>query len=86
MEREYLPGDIRDRIRELMRDRKINQAILAEMIQCEASKLSRFMSGKTEMLGHEYVLSIAMFFGVSTDFLLGVVNKPGRFGEWYYDY
>ena len=83
MEREFLPGDIRDRIRELLRDRNMTQAKLAEAIDCDASKLSRFMSGKTEMLGHEYVLAIAMFFYVSTDFLLGVVNRPGRFGEWY---
>ncbi|MDO5401259.1 MAG: helix-turn-helix transcriptional regulator [Eubacteriales bacterium] len=47
-EHEYLPGSIRDRIQDLMKERKITQAELAVKISMTESALSRFVSGKTE--------------------------------------
>ena len=74
----YLPGDIRDRIQDLMKSRKVTQAELATRIGCSESSLSRFISGRTDKLGDENIIRIARVFNVSTDFLLGETDVPDR--------
>ena len=74
----FLPGTIRDRIKDLMKSTKMTQAELAARIGCSESMLSRFISGKTDKLGDENIIRIARMFNVSTDFLLGEVDVPGR--------
>ena len=44
MEGEYLPGNVRERIQELLHERKITQAQLAERIGSTESAVSRFIS------------------------------------------
>ena len=78
MTAEYLPGTIRERIQDLVKERKITQGELAEKIGCTDSTLSRFLSGKTDKLSDENIIGIARVFDVSTDFLLGVTNVPDR--------
>ena len=78
MEGEYLPGNVRERIQELLHERKITQAQLAERIGSTESAVSRFISGKTDKISAEHIIRIARAFNVSTDFLLGVVNVPDR--------
>ena len=78
MEREYLPGNVRERIQELLKERKITQAQLAARIGSTESAVSRFISGKTDKIIAEHIIRIAKAFNVSTDFLLGVVNIPDR--------
>lgn len=78
MEQVYLPGKIRDRIQDLMKSRKVTQTELAARIGCSESSLSRFISGKTDKLGDENIIRIARMLNVSTDFLLGEVDVPGR--------
>ena len=78
MEGEYLPGNVRERIQELLRERKITQAQLAERIGSTESAVSQFISGKTDKISAEHIIRIARAFNVSTDFLLGVVNVPDR--------
>lgn len=56
MEQTYLPGEIRDRIQNLMKSRKVTQAELATRIGCSESSLSRFISGKTDKLGDENII------------------------------
>ncbi len=56
MEQAYLPGKIRDRIRDLMKERKITQETLATKIGMTEISLSRFISGKTDKLGDEYII------------------------------
>ena len=75
---EYLPGNVRERIQELLKERKITQAQLASRIGSTESAVSRFISGKTDKISAEYIIRIAKAFNVSTDFLLGVVNVPDR--------
>lgn len=77
-EQTYLPGSIRDRIQDLMKERKITQAELAVKIGLTESSLSRFISGKTDKLWDESIIRIARVFNVSTDFLLGETNIPDR--------
>lgn len=78
MKQNYLPGTIRDRLRDLMRQRKMTQAELAKKIDIAESTLSRFVSGRTDKLGDESVMQIAEIFNVSTDFLLGITDEPDR--------
>ena len=74
----YLPGTVRQRIQELIKERKITQAELAAEIGMAESTLSRFLSEKTDKIGDEYIIKIADFLGVSTDFILGQTDFPER--------
>ena len=78
MEQAYLPGTVRQRIQELIKERKITQAELAAEIGMAESSLSRFLSEKTDKIGDEYIIKVADFLGVSTDFILGQTAFPER--------
>ena len=76
--KKWLPSDTRNRLIDLCKDRNISQAQLAGVIGIDRSALSRFLSGKTDSMSHEHVIAIAKYFNVSTDFLLGETDDPGR--------
>lgn len=48
MDGEFLPGDLRDRILDLMKHENVTQAAPADKIGCNESLISRFLSGKTD--------------------------------------
>ena len=74
----YLPGDTRQRIQDLLKNRKITQAELAEKVGLSNSALSRYLQGGTKNLGDGFIIRIAKYFDVSTDFLLGETDIPDR--------
>ncbi len=76
--KKWLLSDTRNRLIDLCKSRNISQSQLAEVIGVDRSVLSRFLSGKTDSLSHEHVIAIAKFFNVTTDFLLGETDDPGR--------
>ena len=78
MNETYLPGNARERILDLMKNRKVTQKELSQRIDVTESALSRFLSGASDRLDSEYLLRIARCFGVSTDFLLGETAIPDR--------
>ena len=78
MSNTYLPGDTRQRIQDLIKSRKITQAELAERVGLSSSTLSRYLQGRTENLGDGFIIRIAKYFDVSTDFLLGETDIPER--------
>lgn len=78
MEQTYLPGTVRERIQDQLKERKITQGELAAEIGMAKSSLSRFLSAKTDKIGDEYIIKIADFLGVSTDFILGQTDFPER--------
>lgn len=78
MPHNWLPGDIRDRIRDLCRANNLKQSELAHAIGIDKSTLSRFMSGKTDKLSDTRLQKIAQRLNVSTDFLLGNTDIPDR--------
>ena len=78
MEREYLPGNIRDRIRDLMKERGVSQSDVARMAGCNKSTISRFLSGQTDTISDDTIIAIAKGFHVAADFLLGILDKPDR--------
>ena len=78
MEQIYLPGTVRERIQDQLKERKITQGELAAEIGISESALSRFLSAKTDKIGDEYIIKIADHLGVSTDFILGQTDFPER--------
>jgi len=76
--RNYLPGSIRERLQDLMKEYKVTQSELAARIGSTDSALSRFISGKTDRISDEHIIRMARAFNVSTDFLLGVTDVPDR--------
>ncbi len=74
----YLLGDARQRIQDLIKNRKITQAELAEKVGLSNSTLGRYLQGGTKNLGDGCVIRIAKFFDVSTDFLLGETDISDR--------
>ncbi len=75
---EYLPGDSRERIQDLLREKGMTQAQLAEKMNISGSSLNRYLSGETDKLSTENIVKMARVFGVSTDFLLCETNIPYR--------
>ena len=78
MDTVFLPGNIRQRLLDLMKHNNVSQTELSRKIGCNDSLLSRFLSEKTDKLGEENIIRIARAFNVSTDFLLGVTTVPDR--------
>ena len=74
----YLPGDTRQRIQDLIKDRKITQSELAEKVGLSNSALSRYLQRRTKNLGDGFIIRIAKYFDVSTDFLLGETDITER--------
>lgn len=74
----YLPGDTRQRIQDLIKYKKITQAELAERVGLTSSTLSRYLQGRTTNLGDGFIIRIAKYFDVSTDFLPGETDIPDR--------
>ena len=64
------PGNSRERIQDLLRENNMSQAELAEKIGLSESALSRYLSGQTDKLSADNIVSIARVFDVTTDFLL----------------
>lgn len=75
---EYLPGDCRTRIHDLLLEKGMTQAQLAAQIDLSEGAFSRYMSGETEKFSANNIIKAAQVFGVSTDFLLGLTNIPYR--------
>lgn len=78
MKQSYLPGTVRERIQDQLKERKITQGELAAEIGISESALSRFLSAKTDKIGDDYIVKIAELLGVSTDFILGQTDFPER--------
>ena len=76
MAREYLPGNVRERLKDLLSGNHMSQKQLAETIGIHESTISRFIKGETDKLSNENIVAIAKVFDVSTDFLLGLTDIP----------
>lgn len=79
MDREYLSGNLRQRMQDVLKERKITQAEIAEQMEMSEAALSRFLSGGTDKLSSEAVRKAALFLNVSTDFLMGLSDFPERY-------
>ena len=74
----YLTSETRDRILDLIKERKITQSDLAKKAGLQESTLSRFLQGRIKKLGDGSLIKLARVLNVSTDFLLGETDIPDR--------
>lgn len=75
----YLPGeagDPRERILDLLKERHMTQAELAEKIGISDGTLNRYLEGKTQKISAQRIAEIAKAFNVTTDFLLCLSDIP----------
>ena len=63
------------RLRELMEEKRITQETLATKAGCSRQSISQYMDG-TSVPNVDKLLSIAEYFGVSTDYFLGLSDTP----------
>ena len=65
------------KIRELRKEKGISQSELAKVIHVSQQTITAWENGKAEP-SSSYIASIANFFGVSTDYLLGLSNSKTK--------
>ncbi|MCR5767179.1 MAG: helix-turn-helix domain-containing protein [Lachnospiraceae bacterium] len=80
---EYLPGNLRERLRELREAHgyKTRQE-LAEVLGVNKSTYGRFESGETKTVSSEMLIKLAKLYNVTTDYILGLSDVPE---QTYYD-
>lgn len=63
------------RIRDLREDHDLSQAEVARVIKTTQQQYSKIELGKADISGEKLIL-LARFYGVSTDYLLGLTDNP----------
>lgn len=68
-----------NRIKELRNEKNINQDVLAKLLGLEIAGISKLETERVP-LKDEYILKLADYFNVSTDYLLGKsdIRNPGQ--------
>ena len=77
-EKVFLPGGIKERLEDLRNRRKLTLKDVSEKTGIDYSTLSRIENGNVKKVGDDALLKLARFFGVSTDFLLGITDVPDK--------
>lgn len=63
------------RLKEMRENRELTQRIIAQILKTSERQYSRWETGFTEIPAH-HLVSLADFYQVSTDYLLGRTNDP----------
>lgn len=63
------------RLRDLREDKDMNQTQIAELLHTSQTVYSRYERG-FQTIPVEHLLTLADFYGVSTDYILGRTNNP----------
>lgn len=63
-----------NRIKQLRNEKNINQDVLAKLLGLEIAGISKLETGRVP-LKDEYIVKLAEYFGVSTDYILGKSNN-----------
>lgn len=68
-----------NRIKQLRNEKNINQDVLARLLGLEVAGISKLETGRVP-LKDEYIIKLAEYFNVSTDYLLGKtdIRNPGK--------
>lgn len=72
-----------NRIKQLRNERNINQDVLAKLLGIEIAGISKLETGRVP-LKDEYIVKLAEFFGVTTDYILGksdIRNPQASFND-----
>lgn len=65
-----------ERIKQLREEKAISQMQLANALNISQSAIAKWELGKTEPTA-DYIIRLAIFFDVTTDYLLGLENEDG---------
>lgn len=71
-----LPGNKRQRVKDLRMERGMSLCELASHIGCNETTLGRYERGETDRIGDEIMRSLAREFNVSIDYLMGETDIP----------
>ena len=64
-------------IRSLREDRDITQKQMAQILHCSQQVYSNYELGQRDV-PTDVLIKLAEFYGVSTDYILGLTNNPKR--------
>ena len=65
------------RIRDLREDNDLTQKEMAKQLNCSQQVYSNYELGQRD-IPTDILIKLSQFYGVSTDFLLGLTDKPTR--------
>ena len=69
-------ASIGERLAHLINRKGLSDSDLAKVLHINRSTLSRIINGSTEKVSAQLIVDAAQYFGVSTDFLLGLTDIP----------
>jgi transcriptional regulator with XRE-family HTH domain len=69
----YMVSKFSDRLKDLREEQKLSQRQLAEAVGTSQANISRWEAG-TQDPSTEWIVRLAEYFRVTTDYILGVVN------------
>ena len=69
-------ASIGNRLTHLAHRKGISDSALSKVLHINRSTLSRILNGETEKVPSQMIIDAAQYFGVSTDFLLGLTDMP----------
>ncbi|MBQ8394693.1 MAG: helix-turn-helix transcriptional regulator [Clostridia bacterium] len=70
---EFSATEFGERLRSLRKERELGQNQLAELLQISNASVSYWETGK-QIPSAEVIFKLALFFDVSADFLLGLID------------
>ena len=76
MPHEYLPGSMAERLQDLLKEKKMTQAQLADALGLSESTINRYINGQTEKISTETIIAMAKLFNVSTGVVLAMEPIP----------
>lgn len=65
------------RIRDLREDRDLTQKELSQVLNCSQQVYSNYELGQRD-IPTDILIKLALFYNVSTDYILGLDNEPKR--------
>ncbi len=65
------------RIRDLREDRDLTQKELSKILNCSQQVYSNYELGQRD-IPTDILIKLALFYDVSTDYILGISDKPKR--------
>lgn len=64
-----------ERLKDVREDRDLKQADIANLLQTSQQQISRWETG-TQMMGIDKYIKLAIYYNLSVDYLLGLIDTP----------
>ncbi len=66
-----------ERLRDIREDNDLTQSDIAKVLETTRQQVGKWESG-VQMMGVDKYIKLAHYYGVSTDYLLGLTDNPAR--------